>query len=165
MSSCFPDAYLPGGGKRKACSLGIWSISRDVDFAVDVVPILFLKLWSNMARHLSATCNVTLSVEDPNNLCDLTSAKELEVFANNTLYQNVPNPVSGSTSIGFELSEATSAKLSIVDINGVLIKQISGVFDEGYNSLLIEDLHVKGLLFYTLETKTFTATKKMIVVE
>lgn len=123
-----------------------------------------IEAWVSDASELSATCNVTLSVEDPNNLCDLTSAKELEVLANNTLYQNVPNPVSGSTSIGFELSETTSAKLSIVDINGVLIKQISGVFDEGYNSLLIEDLHAKGLLFYTLETKTFTATKKMLVI-
>ena len=121
--------------------------------------------WVTDESNLTGNCNVTLTVEDPDNLCDFTSANELKVSNSTVLYQNAPNPVSGSTTIGFELSVPSHVQLTIVDVNGSLVKQISGVFKEGYNSVLFEDFDTKGLLLYTLETDHFTASKKMIIID
>ena len=119
--------------------------------------------WVTDESNLTGSCNVTLTVVDPDNLCDFTSANELKVFNNTVLYQNAPNPVSGSTTIGFELPEASTVQLTIVDINGLVVKQISGAFGEGYNSVFIECIDRRGVLFYTLKTNNFTATKKMVI--
>ena len=119
--------------------------------------------WVTDESNLTGNCNVTLTVEDPDNLCDFTSANELKVSNSTVLYQNAPNPVSGSTTIGFELPEASTVQLTIVDINGVVVEQISGAFGEGYNSVFIERIDRRGVLFYTLETNNFTATRKMVI--
>ncbi|RMD69503.1 MAG: T9SS C-terminal target domain-containing protein, partial [Bacteroidetes bacterium] len=83
------------------------------------------------------------------------------------LYQNTPNPFNGETVIGFNLPEAGYAKLTIQDVAGKVLKVVDGTFGEGYNEVRVNsnDLGQTGVLYYTLETATETATKKMIIVE
>ena len=85
------------------------------------------------------------------------------------LYPNFPNPFKRTTSIGFDLPETTTAKLSIQDVNGRLLYSIEKEFDKGYNNVFIStsDLTTSepaavGLLFYTLETKWGRKTRKMM---
>jgi len=77
------------------------------------------------------------------------------------------------TSIGFFLparqdsaggSEATEATLSIFDESGRVVYQQKGQFAKGENSIQLDRalINTTGLLFYTLETATDSATKKMI---
>ncbi len=83
------------------------------------------------------------------------------------LFQNEPNPFRGQTVVGFNLAEATAATMTLYDVTGkVIVKEnIAGV--KGYNTVNFSatQLGTSGVLYYTLESGDFTATKKMIVIE
>lgn len=83
------------------------------------------------------------------------------------LLQNAPNPFSKSTLIGFQISKETKASLKVRDLNGRILYSQKTQFDRGYHEVSINkaDLQASGLLFYTLETADFTATRKMVVLE
>lgn len=80
------------------------------------------------------------------------------------LYQNQPNPFINRTSIGFHLPEATTAHLTVYDQSGRLVYSQKGDFHKGYNSFMLDKAMVNttGMLYYTLETSSDAATKKMI---
>jgi hypothetical protein len=80
------------------------------------------------------------------------------------LYQNQPNPFVNKTFIGFHLPEATSATLRIFDETGRMVFSQNGAFAKGYNTISVDRalINTTGVLYYTLETATDSATKKMI---
>jgi len=80
------------------------------------------------------------------------------------LYQNQPNPFVNRTFVGFFLPEAAEATLSVYDETGRVVYQQKGQFAKGENSIQLDRalINTTGLLFYTLETATDSATKKMI---
>ena len=83
------------------------------------------------------------------------------------LFQNEPNPFKELTVVGFNLVDAAPATLTVFDVTGKLISKtnIDGV--KGYNSVNLNanQLGTSGVLYYTLESGEFTATKKMIIIE
>ena len=89
------------------------------------------------------------------------------VAANFELYQNVPNPFKGETTIGFNMPEAGFAKLTVTDMAGKVLTTIEREFAAGYNqvSLNSKDLRASGVMYYTLETAGNTATRKLIVID
>lgn len=84
-----------------------------------------------------------------------------------TLMQNSPNPFKNQTRIGFVMPKAESANLRIFDINGRVVKSITGDYQKGYNEVIIHknDLNTSGMYYYQLQSDGFTATKKMILIE
>jgi hypothetical protein len=80
------------------------------------------------------------------------------------LYQNEPNPFVNKTFVGFHLPQATAATLTVYDETGRVVFTQKGDFSKGYNSILLDRalLNTTGVLYYTLETATDAATKKMI---
>ena len=80
------------------------------------------------------------------------------------LYQNQPNPFVNKTVIGFHLPESASATLTIHDETGRMLFTQKGSFAKGYNAIPVDRalLNTTGLLYYTLQTDTDSATKKMI---
>jgi len=83
------------------------------------------------------------------------------------LYQNRPNPFSHETVIGFELGKEDHATVTIFDVSGKVVRQISQSFQKGYHEVSLDKatLGSTGLMYYRLETSNFTATKKMIVID
>ena len=83
------------------------------------------------------------------------------------LYQNQPNPFKEETLIGFHLLEAGTARLSIYDVSGKVLKNIEGDYAKGYNevSIMRSDLAARGVLYYQLGTEKDSATRKMIIIE
>lgn len=83
------------------------------------------------------------------------------------LYQNTPNPFRGNTVIGFNLPQSGSAKLTVTDVSGRVLKVVEQDFAKGYNEVQLNsnELPSYGLMYYTLETATNTATRKMVIVE
>jgi len=90
-----------------------------------------------------------------------------EVLNGFDLYQNVPNPFSTTTTISFNLPIDSEAKISVSDVTGKLLYTRTSEFTRGYNAiqLNIDDIQSSGLLYLTLETKTHTATNKMIMIK
>lgn len=82
------------------------------------------------------------------------------------LFQNEPNPFRDVTRIGFELPEAGQATLTIFDVAGKVVHQITENYAAGYNEEVIDrsDLSADGMLFYRLESGDHVATQKMIII-
>jgi len=90
-----------------------------------------------------------------------------EKFWSTELFQNDPNPFKDETMIGFNLSDAAKANLTVYNVaNKIIYKtDINGV--KGYNkvTLDVETLGTTGVLYYTLKSGDFSKTMKMIVSE
>jgi hypothetical protein len=81
------------------------------------------------------------------------------------LFQNRPNPLQSYTTIGFNLPEASDIELNIYNIDGELVKQISGNYPKGTNNIQVDWNKAKIIYYYSLKAGNHTATKKMIVVD
>jgi hypothetical protein len=83
------------------------------------------------------------------------------------LFQNEPNPFRGQTSVRFSMPQAATATLSVYDLTGklVVLRNIDAVKGMNNEVFTKEQLGVSGVLYYTLESGDFIATKKMIIVE
>lgn len=84
-----------------------------------------------------------------------------------SLSQNTPNPFADHTQISFYLPKKTTATLTVRDVTGKVLRNITGSFDKGHNYITLStaELNTSGVLFYTLETKEFTDTKRMVVLK
>jgi len=80
------------------------------------------------------------------------------------LYQNQPNPFIDKTTIGFHLPEDIEATLKVFDETGRLLLFQQDDFPKGNNAFVLDRalLPIGGVLYYTLETSTDKATRKMI---
>ena len=69
--------------------------------------------------------------------------------------------------IAYELAKADKVTLKITDITGRVVRVYHQDGVKGYNQLKISksDIPGTGLMYYTLETKDFSATKKMIMLQ
>lgn len=83
------------------------------------------------------------------------------------LKQNQPNPFQSETTIRFDLPEASTATLRILDLNGRVLKVVEGNYEQGVNTIILQqnELNASGVLYYQLDTPTDSATKKMIILE
>lgn len=86
---------------------------------------------------------------------------------NVVLYQNTPNPFMDNTTINVYMPRDARANLSIYDINGKLLKSYNNDLTKGMNTITVgkDELAASGVLFYTLSTADFTATKRMVVLK
>ena len=83
------------------------------------------------------------------------------------LYQNRPNPFELESKIGFELNKASSARLTIYDLSGKLVVDMSKQYSAGYNEIIIDkqQLGESGIFYYSLQVGTESKTKKLILLE
>ncbi len=95
-----------------------------------------------------------------------------EAPTNFSLRQNFPNPFNPSTKIRFEIPKQSQVKLSVFDITGRLIETLmdeplgTGNYELQWNGQRFSS----GVYFYRLivssnEGKTFTETKKMLMIK
>ena len=83
------------------------------------------------------------------------------------LEQNQPNPWSDKTSIGFQMPQAGEVMLGLYDAQGRQLRLIRNYYEAGAHQVEIsrEDLPAVGIIYYTLSTQGFTATRKMILLK
>jgi hypothetical protein len=83
------------------------------------------------------------------------------------LFQNTPNPFSNTTEIKFELPKNDFITLNIYDVQGKVIRTIQGQYKKGLNTISIssEMIGSTGVHYYKLESGSFTATRKMVVLK
>ena len=97
----------------------------------------------------------------------LENETENFIGPNFALHQNIPNPFSDLTAIYFELPESTEASIQFFDVTGKSIKIIEGNYKKGLNIINVskESLNTIGVIYYKLETGSFTQTRKMICIK
>ena len=83
------------------------------------------------------------------------------------LYQNFPNPFGEETHISFWLPVAQRAEITVTDIKGSRVYQSEKLYEAGVHEITLRKsaLSASGVLFYTLKTEGWTATKKMLLIE
>lgn len=83
------------------------------------------------------------------------------------LSQNYPNPFNPVTKIAFQLPKAGNVRLTVYDFLGREVVTIineykqAGYYEAGFNAANLSS----GTYFYRIETNSFTATKKMMVIK
>ena len=89
-----------------------------------------------------------------------------------TLTQNYPNPFNPNTNIDFSLSEKTNVQLSIYDLSGKLIKELTntqmqiGNYNIVWDGTSTDGVKVgAGVYLYQLQTDNFSETRKMILLK
>jgi hypothetical protein len=90
-----------------------------------------------------------------------------EVAGKSELYQNYPNPFDQRTVIGLNLAERGRGTLKITDVTGRTIKVIEQDWTKGYHEVWLDrrDINLSGILYYSFESKTFRAVKKMVIIK
>ena len=147
-----------------------WNTLSPVDANGDLFTMTFK---SNVSGQLSEILDLNSSVTKAeayvgDNLeilnIDLRNGEGDSVYA---LYQNEPNPFSSNTIVGFDLPEAGTATLTVLDVTGKVLRVINGDYAKGYNELELSksDFGSAGVYYYQLDSGDFTATKKMIIIE
>jgi len=116
---------------------------------------------------MDITSEVTVAEAYDADLSVLNIVLGTEASAEFALEQNEPNPFSTQTTVEFSLPTAGTATLSVMDVTGKLVKQITGTYAKGANSIVLTkaELAASGVLYYQLESGDFSATRKMIIIE
>lgn len=97
---------------------------------------------------------------------DIIEAQEI-LSQSFSLSQNYPNPFNPSTTIGFYVSEFTSVTLKLYDVLGQLVKTLldknlyPGKYEVNFNA----NEFSSGIYFYRIDTKSFSQTKKMLLIK
>lgn len=154
------------------------SWSEGMSKSVEDGSILFsLEMKVNNASNVSKAIDVNsqalnAEVYVGNNLdiwnVELISNRDNNILGSDELYDNIPNPFTANTSIGFYLVESGSATLRIFDVKGSLLKTVTGSYEAGKNFINVNKSELnlaQGILYYQLETDRNTMTKKMIIIE
>jgi methionine-rich copper-binding protein CopC len=82
------------------------------------------------------------------------------------LMQNYPNPFNPTTIIAFDLPVASDYKLTIYNILGQVVNDISGTSDAGTVEVEWDaTAFASGVYFYKINAGDFTDTKKMMLVK
>lgn len=128
---------------------------------------------ANTAGNVSDMINVTSGVTKAeayvgDNMEVVQVALSSRGAAEYDLFQNEPNPFKDQTVIGFNMAEEGFASITVFDVAGRVLTQITGEYNKGANTVALNrnDLGgVSGVLYYKLEAADYTATKKMILID
>lgn len=98
-----------------------------------------------------------------------TSTPDARVNAQ-LLHQNMPNPFSPSTRIGFEIEERGSVRISVYDVAGRYITTLADrVFPDGAHSVIWDGRTAQGIpaaagiYYYTMRTDAGQTTRRMML--
>lgn len=88
------------------------------------------------------------------------------------LRQNYPNPFNPVTTIGYDIAESGNVRISVYALTGQRIKTLvsgykePGRYEATWNSTDSNgNLMPTGVYFYAIETSTYTATKKLVLIK
>lgn len=98
---------------------------------------------------------------------DLAFRDQQKVLEELALYQNIPNPFTGHTMIGFHLPSNGRAIMVIHDVSGREVYRSDREYTQGYQQieLLASDLPGAGLYYYTLQFKGQQLTRRMSLLD
>ena len=83
------------------------------------------------------------------------------------LYQNVPNPFNGTTSINFYVPENVEVEISVYNMLGEHVADVTNdIFNAGKHEVVFDASSLgQGTYFVRMTTEGFTASKNMNIVK
>ncbi len=107
-----------------------------------------------------------------NNAQTLNTLTVAEVPTQFGLNQNYPNPFNPSTTIKYQIPEATHVTLTIYDLKGQVVKTLVNTNQEARNYSIVWDGRnnfgqqlASGVYFYRIDAGKFNATKKLMLMK
>ena len=133
----------------------------------------FLASASDSAFSLILTTPSGYSVQLPSATTALSTIDEMNINPSAfSLNQNYPNPFNPSTTISFDVYEASRVSLSVFDLNGRLVKNLmsgnlgSGTYHIDWNGKNTKGLSVAGgVYFYSITSGENSIIKKMSLIK
>lgn len=104
--------------------------------------------------------------EEAIEICNATSSTNSTITpAGYELKQNYPNPTQDSSTIEFSIAQAEYVSIMLYNSKGKKIKELAGNdYSAGTHNIHINyKKFARGVYFYTLRTKSFTDTKKLLI--
>lgn len=128
----------------------------DVDNGSVVLPIY---IWDENGNYIFCE---TVFLIDPS---IVLNTEEEEGLLTDALHQNQPNPFRLNTSISFTLQQSSPVRLTIINAASSKAIEIDLLGQRGLNTYNVdrELLSGQGLYYYTMTTKNYKATKKMVL--
>jgi hypothetical protein len=120
--------------------------------------------------------NYALSFQEIRNLYDITTIVDEQwnnlIPDQNELFQNYPNPFNSSTIIYYQVKDAAPVNLEVYDILGNRIRslvneyKLAGYYTNYWDGKDNNGHQVpSGIYFYTLKTKNYNQTKKLVLLK
>ncbi|MEM9886398.1 MAG: T9SS type A sorting domain-containing protein [Bacteroidota bacterium] len=83
------------------------------------------------------------------------------------LHQNQPNPFSVSTTIHFDLFDASNAQIDVFSATGQHVYQLNAPYEAGSHQVVLDAalFPESGIYYYRIETAQYSQTRKMIFVK
>ena len=150
-----------------------WNEAKAVNADKDEV-LFTINLIATKASNVSSVLEINSDITSAEAYTDNLESMGVQLTVNGqvegegyALFQNIPNPFGSETTISFRTPVDGPVTLTIYDVNGKLVKEISENFNKGTNSIMLNaaELQAKGIFYYQMEAAGFSATKKMIVIE
>ena len=99
-----------------------------------------------------------------------TNSSDIKMIPNSfALKQNYPNPFNPTTKINYEIPQSAFVELVVFNLIGQMIKVLNSTFQQpGYYSINWDGKNdngvsvPSGVYFYTISSKSFQKTKKML---
>ena len=88
-----------------------------------------------------------------------------EIPAEYKLGQNYPNPFNPSTTIEFSVPTRSDVRLSLMNVLGQVVKEMTqGIYEAGNHKVTLDASHLAtGVYFYRLEAGNFVDVKKLVL--
>ena len=117
--------------------------------------------FENYSRQTSLNRMIRLNINNHDNIIDGIPT----ITGLNSLEQNYPNPFNGLTEIDYNLASGSEVDLVVCDVTGRTVMHINeGYQPAGKHKIGINsDELSSGVYYYTLKTKNFSDTKKMVI--
>ena len=140
------------------------------DDATDLFTLHFLALADGQLSdllHLGARPTAVEAYDQAGDIMDIELAfTEAITSSEFDLFQNEPNPFQGQTSIGYVLPGDSDIELILRDETGRVLRVIKEAGKAGSNQIQLDELDVPaGFIYYQLNTKYGTKSKKMLRIE
>lgn len=95
------------------------------------------------------------------------NTEENEIPNQFNLYQNYPNPFNPVTNINFDIPVKAEVELRIMDISGKIIQTLikSELTEGSHSAVWNAENFPSGIYFYSILTKQYTYTRKMMLIK
>jgi hypothetical protein len=147
-----------------------WNASEDLNVDADS-PVFYIQLLANKKVRAADVIRISDDIAQSLIISNYEESDLNLVFRNMddsnltyALYQNEPNPFDNNTVIAFEIPQSQDVSLQIFDTNGKLAWVFDQYLEKGKHEITVsfEELKKTGIYYYTIETKDFVSTRKMI---